>query len=576
MRIYFVVSLLCLISAVRSNDPNWWRSANVYQIYPRSFKDSDGDGIGDLNGIRQQLPYLKDLGITVFWMSPIFKSPMVDFGYDISDFFDIHEDFGTMENFEQLVNTAHDLGIKVVLDFVPNHSSDENEWFKLSAQKDATYKDWYVWHPGKVNVTNPEGPKLPPSNWLSEFRGSSWGWHEGRGEFFLHQFALGQPDLNYRNPAVVNKMKDVLRFWLGKGVDGFRVDTVPHLFEVAPDAQGNYPDEPLSGLTDDPDNHGYLDHIYTMNQDETIDMVYQWRAVLDEVTKTTGITRILLTEAYSSIDTVMKYYGNGQKNGSHVPFNFQMIMNVKNESNALAYHKYIREWLDKLPSGSVANWVLGNHDQRRIASRFGTHRIDLINMILNTLPGIAITYNGEEIGMTDVYLSWKDTVDPAACNSNEQIYEEFSRDPARTPFQWDSTTSAGFSTNSKPWLPVSPLYREVNVKAQKSAYRSHLKVYRQLLRLRTTPTLRRGSADIRTHGSNVLSIVRRLRGRETYITVANVGGERELVDLREFSTEQFIYVIVSVASRKMPGEMTKGPTLVLDPYESVVLRSLRS
>uniref|UniRef100_A0A7G3ADM9 alpha-glucosidase n=1 Tax=Lutzomyia longipalpis TaxID=7200 RepID=A0A7G3ADM9_LUTLO len=571
MNNFIVILCLSLISGINC-DLDWWKTANVYQIYPRSFKDSNGDGIGDLNGITQMLPYLKDLGINAFWMSPIFKSPMADFGYDISDFKDIHYEYGNMTDFERLLKTAHDLNLKVVLDFVPNHSSDENEWFIKSAAGDETYKDFYTWHPGKDDPVNP-GTKLPPSNWLSEFRGSAWKFHEGRGEYYLHQFAAKQPDLNYRNQKVVDTMKDVLRFWLDKGVDGFRVDTVPHLFEVAP-TDGQFPDEVRSGLTDDPDNYAYLYHNLTKNLPETVEMVYQWRDVLEEYTKKDGNTRILLTEAYTDIDILMQYYGNGVKNGSHVPFNFYMIMNLKNHSNAIDFDENIKLWLKKLPNKSVPNWVMGNHDQRRIGSRFGIHRIDLINMILNTLPGVSITYNGEEIGMTDVFLTWDQTVDPAACNSNPQIYDQFSRDPARTPFQWDSSTSAGFSTSPNTWLPVSSLFQQVNVKVQKNAPRSHLKVYRQLLRLRHTETLQKGSVKIRTHGQNVLSITRRLSGRDTYITIANIGGQRESIDIREIFSGRLIFHIIAVNSRRREGDPVRGPNIDLEPHEAFILRSV--
>ncbi|XP_055694573.1 maltase A1-like [Lutzomyia longipalpis] len=571
MNNFIVILCLSLISGINC-DLDWWKTANVYQIYPRSFKDSDGDGIGDLNGITQMLPYLKDLGIQAFWLSPIFKSPMKDFGYDISNFYDIQPEYGSMEDFERLLATAHSLNLKVLLDFVPNHSSDENEWFVKSGEGDATYKDFYIWHPGKLDPADPK-KKLPPSNWLSAFRGKAWKWHSGRGEFYLHQFSYQQPDLNYRNQKVVDTMKDVLRFWLKKGVDGFRVDAVPHLFEVET-INGQYPDEAKSGNTDDPDDFGYLYHNLTQNLPETVEMVYQWRDVLDEFTNKDGNTRIMLTEAYTDIDILMQYYGNGIKNGSHVPFNFYMIMNLNNNSNAIDFYNNIKLWLDKMPTKCIANWVMGNHDQRRVGSRFGTHRIDLINMILNTLPGVSITYNGEEIGMTDVFLTWEQTVDPAACNAGPDKYQLFSRDPERTPFQWDNSTSAGFSTNSKTWLPVSPLFQQVNVKVQKNAPRSHLKVYRQLLRLRHTETLQKGSVEIRTHGQNVLSITRRLSGRDTYITIANIGGQRESIDLREIFSDRLIFHIVSVDSKRREGEAVDGYILQLNSYEGVVLKAL--
>ncbi|XP_055705152.1 maltase A1-like [Phlebotomus papatasi] len=570
MRI-FSVTVLCLCYSGILGDLDWWKTANIYQIYPRSFKDSNGDGIGDLNGITERLPYLKDLGIHAVWLSPIFKSPMADFGYDISDFYDIQPEYGTIQDFEHLLKVAHDLNVRVLLDFVPNHSSDQNEWFIKSANRDPDFVDYYVWRDGKEDSSNPT-KRLPPTNWISLFRGSAWKWHEGRGQFYLHQFAYQQPDLNYRNPKVVAQMKDVLRFWLNKGVDGFRIDAVWTVFEIAPDSDGNFPDEPLSENSNDPDDPGYLKHIYTQNQPETVDMVYQWRELLEEFTSKDQNTRLMLTEAYADVDIVMTYYGDGVRKGSHVPFNFNMITDLHNASNAVDFHRLIRVWLDKLPKDCVANWVIGNHDQKRVGSRFGTHRIDVINMMLNTLPGISITYNGEEIGMTDVFMTWEETVDPAACNSNPQIYEGLSRDPARTPFQWDDSTSAGFSTNPKTWLPVSPLYKEVNVKVERSSPKSHYKIYRKLLQLRRTPTLQKGNVETRTHGENVLSITRSLPGEDTYITVVNIGPDHEVVDLRELFPGRLTFHIISLTSKRREGVAVRGPILDLDPHEGVILK----
>lgn len=264
----------------------WWENGHFYQIYPRSFQDSDGDGVGDLNGITKRLEYLNFIGVTGVWLSPIFASPMADFGYDISNYREIHSEFGTMEDFDNLVKRCKELGIKLILDFVPNHSSNEHEWFLKSSNKtdpefDA-YKDYYIWNEGTLL---PNGTRLPPSNWLSIFRGSAWTWVESRGAFYLHQFLAEQPDLNYRNQKLVNEMKDILKFWLDKGVAGFRCDAVPYLFEVEVNSNGLYDDEPLSGqCTDDKDAHCYLKHPKTSDLDETVDMIYQWREVTDGYT----------------------------------------------------------------------------------------------------------------------------------------------------------------------------------------------------------------------------------------------------------------------------------------------------
>uniref|UniRef100_A0A182MLT9 alpha-glucosidase n=1 Tax=Anopheles culicifacies TaxID=139723 RepID=A0A182MLT9_9DIPT len=453
------------------NDNDWWKSGIFYQIYPRSFMDSNGDGIGDLRGIMSRLEYLSENNITGFWLSPIFKSPMADFGYDISDYYSIQPEYGTLADFDALRTKANALGMEVILDFVPNHTSDEHEWFKKSEQRVPGFEEFYIWHPGRPNPNNATAQPSVPCNWVSFFRGSAWQWSEVRKEYYLHQFSVKQPDLNYRNPAVVEAMKDVMRYWLGRGVAGYRIDAVPTLFEVAPNADGNYPDEPLSGNTNDPNDPGYLVHIYTQDQNETLDMVYQWRAVMEEFQYQYGVReRIMMAETYSPIDIVMKYYGNGTVPGAQIPFNFHFITDLNKDSTAEDFQRTINYWLEHMPAmdGIVPNWVLGNHDQHRVASRFGEDMIDAMNMIMLSLPGVAVTYNGEEIGMDDVWISYNDTVDPAACNAGPDRYQYTTRDPERTPFQWDSTKNAGFSTADHTWLPISPNYTQVNVKQQSS------------------------------------------------------------------------------------------------------------
>ncbi|XP_055372352.1 maltase A1-like [Condylostylus longicornis] len=422
-------------------EKDWWETSSFYQIYPRSFKDSNGDGIGDLKGIKSKLQHLKDIGVNATWLSPIYKSPMVDFGYDISDFYEINPDYGTMKDFEELIEEAKKLGIKIILDFVPNHSSDENIWFQKSIKRIEPYTDYYVWHKGKPN---PDGGRpLPPSNWLQAFRGSAWEWNEERQEYYLHQFDIKQPDLNYRNPVVVEQMKHVLRYWLNKGVAGFRVDAVPWCFEVAP-KNGEYPDEPPSGFTQDKEEAAYLSHIYTQDQPETVDMVFQWRQLLDDYQRIHGgDTRVLMIETYSSLDNVMKFYGTRSIKGAQMPFNFQFILQGNKDSSAKDITNIIKSWFNNMPGAYTPNWVMGNHDQRRVASRYGVDKIDTMNMILMILPGAAITYNGDEIGMIDGDIKFEDSKDPAAIRAGPEKYQKFTRDPARTPMQWDDSTSAG-------------------------------------------------------------------------------------------------------------------------------------
>lgn len=411
------------------------------------------------------------------------------------------------------------------------------------------------------------------------FRGSAWEWNEKRQEFYYHAFAIQQPDLNYRSVNVVKMMKSVLRFWLDRGVAGFRVDAVPHMFEVQMDASGRYPDEPPSGDTNDPLDYGYLHHIYTQSRDETFDMVYQWRELLDQYKQQHGgDTRVMLTEAYVDIDLEMKFYGDGNgRLGSHIPMNFYMIMNLNKESNAADIKSQIDLWMDHMPQGRTANWVLGNHDQRRVASRFGTERVDLMAMIDLCLPGASITYAGDEIGMTDVWISWEDTVDPQACNTDKDVYDAHSRDPARTPFQWDDSTSAGFSVNPKTWLPVGPDYQTVNVRRQEGPGRSHLKVYRELVALRQRDTFRFGG--LATHSlldDQVLVIVRHLDDfHDTFVAVGNFGSEAKTLDLNVLNINldtSISYEWLDAASDKRRGNLVNARSVHIFPSESFVLR----
>lgn len=270
---------LWLFSA--SCEKDWWETANFYQIYPRSFQDSNGDGVGDLNGIKSRLSYLKELGVNGIWLSPIFKSPMKDFGYDISDYKQVHHEYGTNDDLKKLATECEKLNIKLILDFVPNHSSDQHEWFLKSVKKEEPYKDYYVWHPGTNDTTT--GKRKPPSNWISIFRKSAWEWNEDRQEYYLHQFLKEQPDLNYRNQKLVDEMKNILRFWLDQGISGFRIDAVPYLFETLPDNNTKlYKDEEVNKDCPDPDEYCHLIHSETQDLNETYDMIYQWRAVVDE------------------------------------------------------------------------------------------------------------------------------------------------------------------------------------------------------------------------------------------------------------------------------------------------------
>ncbi|XP_044744078.1 maltase A1-like isoform X1 [Chrysoperla carnea] len=552
-------------------DKEWWQTAVFYQIYPRSFQDSDGDGNGDLNGIRERLPHLKDIGVTSAWLSPIYKSPQVDGGYDISDFKDIDPMFGTLEDFDKLVAEAKKLDIKIVLDFVPNHSSDKHEWFEKSIKRIEPYTSFYVWADAKIV----NGTRQPPNNWNSGMSHSNaWQWNSERGQYYYHQFTVQQPDLNYRSPKLVQEMKDILVFWMKKGVSGFRVDAIGPLFE---DEQ--FRDEPL---TNDPNcpietDDCYNYHIYTQNLPETFDMVVQWRDLLKEyAAKTDNVSRVIMVETYEGPPLVMKFYGNSTHEGACFPFNFQFIVNLTSESNAQEYKALIDKWMDNLPEGRIPNWVLGNHDQHRVGSRLGPERTDALNMLTMTLPGVGVTYNGEEIGQEDGFVSWKDTQDPNAINAGEDRYLQFTRDPERTPLQWDTTKNAGFSTANKTWLPVSEKYKQTNVKAQVSEnVDSHCNVYKTLIQLRKKTTLQKGDLTTEIVGKNVLIVIRELKDNPSYISVLNLGGKTETVDLSKIEIDSDVknlkVEVASVGAKNKKGSKILRGKLELSPNEAYVL-----
>lgn len=440
----------------------WWQSSVIYQIYPRSFQDSNGDGVGDLNGIKQRLDYLQWLGVEAIWISPIYPSPMADFGYDISDYTGIHPLFGTMDDFDALLQEVHRRSMKLILDLVPNHTSDQHPWFLESrSSKDNPKRDWYIWEDAR-----PDGSE--PNNWLSVFGGSGWEWDEETEQFYYHAFLKEQPDLNWRNPEVQKAMFDVMRFWLDKGVDGFRVDVMWHMIK---DKQ----------LRDNPPNPDYKPHMatyeqlipaFSTDQPEVHEVVKQMRKLTDEYKD-----RVIIGEIYLPIHKLVTYYGtNG--NGAHLPFNF-MLLTLPWDARKIASH--IDEYEGALPQNGWPNWVLGNHDQPRIGTRVGKEQMRVAAMLLLTLRGTPTLYYGDEIGMTNVHIPKDEIQDPQGLNMPDL---DLSRDPSRTPMQWNTTENAGFST-AQPWLRISDNYKQVNVATLQDDPESILSFYRQLLTLRS-------------------------------------------------------------------------------------------
>lgn len=468
----------------------WWKEAVVYQVYPRSFYDTNGDGIGDLKGVTQKLEYLKNLGIDVIWLNPVYKSPNADNGYDISDYRNIMDEFGTLEDFENLLIEAHKRGIKIIMDLVVNHSSDEHEWFKKSrASKDSPYRDYYIWRKG--------GNGERPNNWTSFFSGPAWKYDSLTEEYYLHLFAVKQPDLNWENPKVRNEVYSLMKWWLNKGIDGFRMDVINLISKVTglpSDHDGEKKGNALIGTpyyANGPKVHEYL-------KEMNMEVLSKYDIM------TVGETPFVTPE-------IAGLYVNDDRDELNMVFQFELMdIDAGKEGKwdpvpwkLTGFKKIFYKWYEGLKDKGWNSLYLNNHDQPRMVSRFGDdgkYRLEsakLLGTLLHTWPGTPYIYEGEEIGMTNVnFDSIEDYKDIETLNvykemlkagwSNEKIMDSLhkrSRDNARTPMQWDDSENAGF-TSGAPWIKVNPNYKEINVKSALEDPNSIFYYYKRLIELR--------------------------------------------------------------------------------------------
>ena len=448
------------------------------------------------------MPYLVELGINAIWLSPIFPSPMADFGYDISDYTGIDPLFGTMDDFDALIDAAHAAGLKFILDLVPNHTSDQHPWFIESrSSRDNPKRDWYLWRDPK-----PDGSV--PNNWLSEFGGSAWKFDEPTGQYYYHAFLAQQPDLNWRNPQVREAIYDVMRFWLRKGVDGFRVDVLWHLIK---DAQ--FRDNPPNPYYHQgrPPNEAILTK-YSTDQPEVLEVVAEMRGVIDEFD-----SRVLIGEIYLPLQRLIAYYGNDLR-GAQMPFNFALLSTLW---SARSIEKIIGDYESALPPGAWPNWVLGNHDRPRVASRVGAEQTRVAAMLLLTLRGTPTLYYGDEIGMRQGMIAPDQVRDPFEKNVPGI---GVGRDGCRTPMQWDATANAGFSA-AVPWLPVAHDFSSDNVRSLNADASSILNLYRALIKLRKhLPQLVAGAYEMIPAQGDLL-LYRRRGESEALIIALNLGAE---------------------------------------------------
>jgi alpha-glucosidase len=532
--------------------PDWWKHAVFYELYPRSFADSNNDGIGDLKGITSHLDYLKNLGIDAIWITPCFPSPQVDFGYDVSDYENIDPMYGTLADFDQLVAEAKKRNIRILLDFVPNHTSDQHKWFIDSrSSRDSKYRDWYIWRDGK-------GPNQPPNNWTSTFGGSAWTLDPKTNQYYYHYFYAQQPDLNWRNPAVKQAMYDSTRFWYKRGVAGFRLDAVDSLFE-----------DPA--LTDNPvlpgkDNFGMpnTNEINNKKLPEVHDVLRGLRTVANEY------NAVLIGETWTqNVAELKEYYGSGD-NELQMPMDLMLTQFKKLSAPEFREHISAIEG-----AGGWPTFVITNHDIVRSYTRWadGIHNDEIAKMMAAmylTLRGSPIMYYGEEIGMENNDPTRKEDVqDPIGRRGWPQ---EKGRDGERTPMQWNDKKNAGF-TQGKPWVPVAPSYKTHNVAAEAQDPNSVLSFYQQLLAMRhTEPALLNGEyIALNTDDPNVYTYLRRYKD-EAVLVVLNMSASDQKVrfDLapQGFASPKMSVLLTSL--KKPVTNMRDG--LPMEPYSAVIAK----
>jgi alpha-glucosidase len=536
--------------------PEWWRHAVIYEIYPRSFQDSNGDGIGDIKGITSRLDYLHDLGIDAIWITPMYPSPGVDYGYDISDYTAIDPTYGSMADFDNLVAEAKKRNIRVIMDYVINHTSDQHPWFVESrSSRDNPKRDWYIWRDGKGETATDKGQ--PPNNWQSWFGHSAWQWDEKTRQYYYHYFYVQQPDLNWRNPEVHKAMDGVLDFWMQRGVAGFRIDAVSRLFED-PEMR----DDPYL-----PGHNAYGDrniqHKYTDDLPQVHDVLKEVRSVVD---KYPG-NPVLVTEADEpNVGALTKMYGNGDE--VQLPMDFQIA-----DVNELSARRF-RELFNQIENNSAhgqPEYFFSNHDQPRQWDRYGdgehNDQIAKLMAVLElTTRGTPQMYYGEELGMrTTPPTRIEDVHDPIG---KIGWPKEKGRDGERTPMQWTASPEYGFTTASKAWLPIPPSASKYNVATESSDPESILNTYKKLLALRKTdPALRDGVQISVGDDPDVFAYVRVVPGHTVFVALNMSNKQRSISLPREYGIQGFN--LKPVFSSGKSG-MAKTDSLILEPFAAFV------
>jgi alpha-glucosidase len=520
----------------------WWQRAVIYEIALISFQDSNGDGKGDLAGLLSRLDYLEWLGVGAVWLTPIYPSPMLDLGYDISDFCDVHPDFGTFEQFDEIVEQLHRRDVRLILDFVPNHTSDRHAWFSNSRSgREAEKRDWYIWSdPG------PDGG--PPNNWQSRFGGSAWAWDQSTRQYYYHSFLREQPDLNWRNRDVRAAMSDVLRFWMKRGVDGFRVDASAVLAK----------DELLRDNPPDPEADESKPHpqrfrnIFNDDRPEAMTYLAGLRKVIDEFEG-----RLLCGEVQGKTDRIGHFYGQ-DKPRLHLPLNFALLDSTW---DAVSLQANIDAYYNAIPDNAWPDWVIGGHDKHRVASQVGQDQARVLAMLLFTLRGTPFFFAGDELGMEQVPIPPDRITDPF-----EKLLPgyDLNRDPERAPMRWDGGTNAGFS-EGEPWLPIGPGVEERNVAALTHDERSLLWLYKHLIALRRSVPALMSGAYVPIRGRNGLLVYKRVLEDETILVVLN-----PLHEPRRYDCADAGRVLLSTHLDQLHAEKVEGAVL-LRPDEGLII-----
>ncbi|MBX2835892.1 MAG: alpha-glucosidase family protein [Gammaproteobacteria bacterium] len=531
---------------------DWWRGAVIYQIYPRSYQDSNGDGIGDLPGITQRLPYIANLGVDAVWISPFFKSPMLDFGYDVSDYTAVDPIFGSMEDFDQLIAKAHELGIKVMIDQVISHSSDQHAWFLESqTSKENPKSDWYVWADAK-----PDGS--PPNNWLSIFGGSAWQWHTTRRQYYLHNFLSSQPDLNFHSTEVQDALLDTVRFWLDRGVDGFRLDTIN--FYVHDERLRDNPPVPIdqrnSDIAPDVNPYNYQDHLYDKNQPENLEFLKRLRLLLNEY----GAAAVgEVGDAQYGQQLVSQYTADNDKVQMCYSFDFLS----EKPLNPDRVKKVVSSFEESATDGWSC-WAFSNHDVARHASRWAAtveernRYLKMLATLIMSLRGSICLYQGEELGLTEGTISFEDLQDPYGI----EFWPDFKgRDGCRTPMVWNSKDSMGGFTTGTPWLPVQKDHLHRAVDTQEHSADSLLEHYRAFLNFRKKhDALIKGNIQFQSAPEGVLMFERSYNGQTLLVTI-NMNGHSVEFDLPKK---------ISLLENHTYGATLSGSTLSFDAFGALI------